>query len=85
MPKKTSQARKHRGSRKVEGYCISRMMVTREKSGKVSVKYTRTHTNHTPGISEAKHLPLPLNVKQEVREKYEQNVQLDSILDGNCT
>ena len=59
------------------------MTVTRENSGKVSVKYIRTHTNHTPGISEVKHLPLPLTVKQELREKYEQNVQLDSILDGN--
>ena len=39
LPKKTSQTRKHRGSRKVEGYCISRMMVTRENSGKVPVKY----------------------------------------------
>ena len=60
----TPQTRKHTGSRKVEGYCVSRMMVTRENNGKVS--YIRTRT---PGISEAKHLPLPLTVKQEVREK----------------
>ena len=60
----TPQTRKHRGSCKVEGYCVSRMMVTRENNGKVSYIQTRT-----PGISEAKHLPLPLTVKQEVREK----------------
>jgi len=59
------------------------MTVTEDKcSGKVSVRYIRTHTNHNPGIEEANHVPLPQTVRQEVREKYGQNVQLDSILDG---
>ena len=58
------------------------MTVTRREDGKVSAKYIRTHTHHTPGIGEAKHLPLSQGVKQKVREKYGQNVKLDSILDG---
>ena len=84
LPKKTTQSRKKRGSRKTEGYCISRTTVTKEKSGKVSTRYIRTHTGHTPGISEARYLPLSQAAKQEVREKYAlpQNVQLDSIIDG---
>ena len=83
LPKKTTQTRKHRLSRKLEeGYCISRMMVTKREDGKVSARYIQTHTHHTPGIGEAKHLPLSQSVKQKVREKYGQNVKLDSILDG---
>ena len=58
------------------------MMVTKREDGKVSARYIRTHTHHTPGIGEAKHLPLSQSVKQKVREKYGQNVKLDSILDG---
>ena len=45
------------------------------------VQYIHTHTNHTAGIAEAKHIPLP-NAVKEVREKYGQHVKLDSILDG---
>ena len=81
-PKKSSQIRKHRGSRKLEEYCLSRIMVRKEKSGKINVQYIRTHTNHAPGIAESKHIPLPQSVKEEVREKYGQNIKLDSILDG---
>lgn len=58
------------------------MTVIKERSGKVLTRYIRTHTNHVPGINEAKHLPLPQAVRKEVREKYVQNVQLDSIIDG---
>ena len=42
-------------------------------------QYIRTHTNHTPGIAEARHIPFPNSVKEKVREKYG---KLDSILDG---
>ena len=83
LPKVTEQTRKHRGSRKLDAYCISRMTVKREKCGNVCVKYIRTHTNHTPGITELKHVPLPQAVREEVVEKYGQSVKLDSILDGN--
>ena len=72
----------------MEEYCLSRITVRKERSGKVNAQYIRTHTNHAPGIAEAKHIPLPQAVKEEVREKYGQNVKLDSILDGNynyCT
>ena len=58
------------------------MLVKKGKGGSVSVRYTRTHTNHTPGLGELKHVPLPQSVKKEVREKYGQNVKLDCILDG---
>ena len=74
LPKKTTQTRKHCGSRKLEEeYCISRMTVVKKKDGKVSARYIRTHTHHTPGIGEVKHLPLSQGVKQKVREKYGQN------------
>ena len=85
QPKKTDQTRKHSGSRKLDGFCISRMVVAENKgSGKVTVQFIRTHTNHTPGIGEAKHLPLAESVKQEVKEKYGQSIQVESILDGMC-
>ena len=87
-PKKSSQIIKDHGSRKLEEYCLSRITVRKERSGKVYAQYICTHTNHTPGIAEAKHIPLPQPVREEVREKYGQNVKLDSILDGNynyCT
>ena len=41
-----------------------------------------THTNHTPGIAEVKHIPLPNAVREKVREKCGQNVKLGSILDS---
>ena len=53
------------------------MTVTKGKSGTVSVRYIQTHTNHTPGIGEVKHIPLPQAVRQEVKEKYGQNVKLN--------
>lgn len=83
QPRKTPQTRKHSGTRKLDDYCISRMMVTEKKSsGKVTVQFIRTHTNHTPGIGESKHLRLPEAIKQEVKEKYAQGIQVEAILDG---
>ena len=86
IPKENVQpkekCRKPRKSRKLDTYCISRMMVTKGEEGNVCVKYIRTHTNHAPGINELKHVPLSQAVREEVRQKYGQNVQLDSILDG---
>ena len=79
-PKKTTQTRN--GSRKLEEYCLSRITVRKEKNGKMSAHYIRTHTNNTPGITEAKPIPLPSAVKEEVRKKYGQDIKLDSILDG---
>ena len=81
-PKKSTQIRRHHGSRKLKDYCFSRISVQKKRSGKVYAQYIRTHTNHTPGIAEARHIPLPNSVKEEVGEKYGQHVKLDSILDG---
>jgi len=58
------------------------MIITEDENGAISVKYIRTHTNHTPGIQEVKHLPLPVEVREEVRTKVGQHVKLDSIVDG---
>ena len=60
------------------------MIATKGKDGNVSVRYIRTHTNHAPGVGELKHVPLPQVVREKVREKYGQNVKLDSILDIVC-
>ena len=38
------------------------------------------HTNNTPGTGEVKHIPLPQAVRQEVKERYWQNMKLDSIM-----
>ena len=85
QPKKTKQTRKYSGSRKLDDFCISRMVVAENKgSGKVTILFIWTHTNHTPGIGEAKHLPLAESVKQEVKEKYGQSIQVESILEGLC-
>ena len=84
-PKKTAKTRGGRDSKKLESFCVSRMTVTKGREGNVSLKYIRTHTNHTPGIEELKHLPLPQTVREEVRDKYGQNIKLDSILDSMCT
>ena len=46
-PRKTTKTRKHPGSRKLDAYCISRMTVTKGKSGTVSVRYIQTHKSHT--------------------------------------
>ena len=56
--------------------------MTKETEEKISVRYIRTHTNHTPGI---KKLTLPQTVREEVRDKYGQNIKLDSIIDSMCT
>ena len=44
-PTKSSQARNHRDARKLEEYCLSRII------GNVSAQYIQTHTSHAPGIS----------------------------------
>ena len=68
QPNLTEQTRKERGSRKLNAYCISRMIVTQGTDWIVSVKYIHTHTNHAPGISELRHIPLPQVVREEVQK-----------------
>ena len=44
---------------------------------------TSEHIQTTPQeIQEVKHLPLPVEVREEVRTKVGQHVKLDSIVDG---
>ena len=56
--KKTTK-RKQRISRKLDvtGYCLSRMSVIEDDSGAISVRYIKTHTSHSPGIAEVRHIP----------------------------
>ena len=51
-------------------------------TGKIEVEYTYTHTNHSPGVAELKHLPLPASVRDEIKEKFSQGVTLERIMDG---
>jgi len=48
----------------------------------VEVEYTYTHTNHSPGVAELKHLPLPASVREEIKEKFAQGINLERIMDG---
>ena len=50
--------------------------------GKVEVEYTHTHTNHSPGVAELKHLTLLAPVREEIKEKFSQGVTLERIMDG---
>lgn len=69
--KKTEQTRAGRMSCKINNYCISRIVATEElKSEKVEVYYISTHTDHTLGIDECKHLPLPPSVKAGIQEQF---------------
>ena len=51
-------------------------------TGKVEVEYTYTHTNHSPGVKELKHLPLPTSVREDIKEKFSQGVTLERIMNG---
>ena len=71
-------------SRKLDNYCISRIVATEEvKSEKVEAYYISTHTNHTLGIDECKHLPLPPSVKTNIQQEFVTGKSLEKIMDGN--
>lgn len=76
-----------KSSRKLaNSYCLARMYVKHYLSaGNVEVEYVYTHTNHSPGIKEFKHLPLPTSVRKEIQEKFSQGVTLKRIMDGMYT
>ena len=66
-----------------DSYCLARMYVKHHLStGKVEVEYTYTHKNHSPGVKELKHLPLPTSVREEIKEKFSQGVTLERIMNG---
>ena len=83
QPRKTEKKRVHSGSRKLQSSCISRMTVTEDtKSGSVHLVFIKTHTNHEPGLNEVKYLPLPNTTRQQVKQRYNDGVGLDKIIDG---
>ena len=65
-----------KSSRKLtDSYCLARMYVKHYLSvGNVEVEYNYTHTNHSPGINEFKHLPLPASVRKEILEKFSKGI-----------
>ena len=77
----THKKRAKRQSRRIGGVCVSRMYVTRT-SNAVSVKYITTHTNHDLSLQQAKHLPLPKDVKDGITIKLSLGIPTDRILDG---
>ena len=81
-PNKTGKTRKHHESRKIEQYCLSRMIVTEYlKERKVHVRYISTHTNHDLSLQEYKHLPLPPSIKTDIQQ-FAEGVPLERIIDS---
>ena len=82
-PNKTWKTRKHHESRKIEQYCLSRMIVTEYlKERKVHVRYISTHTNHDLSLQECKHLPLPPSIKTDIQQQFAEGVPLERIIDS---
>ena len=52
------------------------------KTGKVTIHYTSTHTNHQLSLMECKHLPIPKSVKEKVKTMIANGVQMEKIMDG---
>ena len=84
----TGQNRTRRASRKMgtERFCLAHIVATEDSvSGKVSVKYTPTHTNHEVTLKECKNLPLPKEVGEQVKRLFSTGVTKEKIMDGECT
>ena len=80
---KTGKTRKHRYSRKMDDYCIARMIATQTQSeGRVDIKYISTHTNHELTLTECKHLPLPNSVREDIRQQFAAGISLERIMDS---
>ena len=43
------------------------------------------HKSHEPGLNEVKYLPLPNTTRQQVKQRYNDGVGLDKIIDGEIT
>ena len=56
------------------------MSVIEDDNGAISVRYIKTHTSHSPGIAEVRHIPLPKEVREDVKTLFSQNVKLDSLV-----
>ena len=85
-PSITGKSRKHRQSRKLESYCIARMIATEYQSeGRVEVKYISTHTNHELTVTECRHLPLPISVRKDICQQFATGISLERIMDSMYT
>ena len=83
---KTGKSRKHRQSRKLENYCIARMIATENRSeGRVEVKYISTHTNHEVTVTECRHLPLPNPMREDICKQFAAGISLERIMDSMYT
>lgn len=82
-PSKTGKTRKHAVSRKIENFCLARMIAVEHlKEGRVHVRYISSHTNHEVGIQECRHLPLPQSVKRDIQQQFATGVSLEKIIDS---
>ena len=54
----------------------------RISTGNVEVDYIFTHTNHSPGLEEVKHIPIPTSVQEEIQQKFSQGVSVEKIMKG---
>ncbi|XP_065903839.1 uncharacterized protein [Dysidea avara] len=52
----------------------------RISTGNVEVDYIFTHTNHSPGLEEVKHIPIPTSVQEEIQQKFSQGVSVEKIM-----
>ena len=80
--------RKQTPSRKLgaENYCLAHISTTEEvSSGKVSIMYCSTHTNHEINLEECKNLPFPRSVVEQVKTMFASGVQIEKIIDGQFT
>ena len=62
--------------------CISRMYVKCCSTGSVEVRYISSHTNHDLTLEQAKFVPLPKDVKDNISLKLNQGIPIERILDG---
>ena len=85
-PSRTGKTRKHRQSRKLENYCIARMIATENRSeGRVEVKYISTDTNHELSVTECRNLPLPNSVREDICQQFAAGISLERIMDSMYT
>ena len=85
-PSKTGKTRKHQQSRRLENYCIARMIATEDRSERrVEVKYISTHTNHELTVTECRHLPLPNSVRKDICQQFAAGISLERIMDSMYT
>jgi len=58
------------------------MYVKHMSTGNVEVEYIFTHTNHSTGLKETKHIPIPESVHKEIQKKFSQGISVERITEG---